>query len=211
MPEEKGLNYLAHVYLAGPQVTDRVGGLLGDFVKGPLPCGLPPDLASGVELHRFIDRYTDQHPAFMRSRQRISPSRRRFSGVMIDLIYDHFLARHWCCFCDEPLLLYTQAFYQSLEDYRDWLPANLLAILERMRQNNWLAAYADLAVIGRALDQIGIYRIQRSNPLVGSLSELEAHYAELEQDFWSFIPEVIQQVNGWRQARLAEGRGGDSC
>ncbi len=205
------MNYLAHVYLAGPQVTDRVGGLLGDFVKGPLPCGLPPDLASGVELHRFIDRYTDQHPAFMRSRQRISPSRRRFSGVMIDLIYDHFLARHWCCFCDEPLLLYTQAFYQSLEDYRDWLPANLLAILERMRQNNWLAAYADLAVIGRALDQIGIYRIQRSNPLVGSLSELEAHYAELEQDFWSFIPEVIQQVNGWRQARLAEGRGGDSC
>ncbi len=205
------MNYLAHVYLAGPQVTDRVGGLLGDFVKGPLPCGLPPDLASGVELHRFIDRYTDQHPAFMRSRQRISPSRRRFSGVMIDLIYDHFLARHWCCFCDEPLLLYTQAFYQSLEDYRNWLPANLLAILERMRQNNWLAAYADLAVIGRALDQIGIYRIQRSNPLVGSLSELEAHYAELEQDFWSFIPEVIQQVNGWRQARLAEGRGGDSC
>ncbi len=205
------MNYLAHVYLAGPQVTDRVGGLLGDFVQGPLPCGLPPDLASGVELHRFIDRYTDQHPAFMRSRQRISPSRRRFSGVMIDLIYDHFLARHWCCFCDEPLLLYTQAFYQSLEDYRNWLPANLLAILERMRQNNWLAAYADLAVIGRALDQIGIYRIQRSNPLVGSLSELEAHYAELEQDFWSFIPEVIQQVNGWRQDRLAEGRGGDSC
>ena len=205
------LNYLAHVYLAGPQVTDRVGGLLGDFVKGPLPCGLPPDLASGVALHRFIDRYTDQHPVFMRSRQRISPSRRRFSGVMIDLIYDHFLARHWRSFCDEPLLRFTQEFYLSLEDYRDWLPASLLAILERMRQRNWLAAYADLAVIGRALDQIGTHRIQRTNTLVGSLSELEAHYAELEQDFWDFIPEVIQQASGWRQARFAEGRVGGLC
>lgn len=205
------MNYLAHVYLAGPQVTDRVGGLLGDFVKGPLPCGLPPDLASGVALHRFIDGYTDQHPAFIRSRQRISPSRRRFSGVMIDLIYDHFLARHWRSFCDEPLLRFTQEFYLSLEDYRDWLPASLLAILERMRQRNWLAAYADLAVIGRALDQIGAHRIQRTNTLVGSLSELEAHYAELEQDFWDFIPEVIQQASGWRQARFAEGRVGGLC
>ena len=205
------MNYLAHVYLAGPQVTDRVGGLLGDFVKGPLPCGLPPDLASGVALHRFIDGYTDQHPAFIRSRQRISPSRRRFSGVMIDLIYDHFLARHWRSFCDEPLLRFTQEFYLSLEDYRDRLPASLLAILERMRQRNWLAAYADLAVIGRALDQIGTHRIQRTNTLVGSLSELEAHYAELEQDFWDFIPEVIQQASGWRQTRLAEGRVGGLC
>ena len=205
------MNYLAHVYLAGPQVTDRVGGLLGDFVKGPLPCGLPPDLASGVALHRFIDGYTDQLPAFIRSRQRISPSRRRFSGVMIDLIYDHFLARHWRSFCDEPLLRFTQEFYLSLEDYRDWLPASLLAILERMRQRNWLAAYADLAVIGRALDQIGTHRIQRTNTLVGSLSELEAHYAELEQDFWDFIPEVIQQASGWRQARFAEGRVGGLC
>ena len=205
------MNYLAHVYLAGPQVTDRVGGLLGDFVKGPLPCGLPPDLASGVALHRFIDGYTDQHPAFIRSRQRISPSRRRFSGVMIDLIYDHFLARHWRSFCDEPLLRFTQEFYQSLEDYRDWLPASLLAILERMRQRNWLADYADLAEIGRDLDQIGNHRIQRTNTLVGSLRELEAHYAELEQDFWDFIPEVIQQASGWRQARFAEGRVGGLC
>ncbi len=202
------MNYLAHVYLAGPQVSDRVGGLLGDFVKGPLPCGLPPDLASGVALHRFIDRYTDQHPVFLRSRQRISPSRRRFSGVMIDLIYDHFLARYWGSFSDEPLQLFTQGFYHSLDEYRDWLPVSLLAILERMRQRNWLAAYADLAVIGRALDQIGTHRIQRTNTLVGSLCELEAHYAELEQDFWDFIPDVMQQCSGWRQTRLAEGRGG---
>ena len=80
-----------------------------------------------------------------------------------------------------------------------------------MRQRNWLAAYADLAVIGRALDQIGAHRIQRTNTLVGSLSELEAHYAELEQDFWDFIPEVIQQASGWRQARFAEGRVGGLC
>ena len=193
------MNYLAHVFLAGPRVTDQVGGLLGDFVKGPLPAGLPPDLAAGVELHRFIDSFTDRHPIFRQSQQRLSASCRRFSGIMIDLLYDHFLARHWSHFSDVPLLRFTHDFYAALDQFQPWLPDALRTIQGRMRERNWLAAYAELSVVGRALDQIGQHRLRRPNPLVGSLQELESHYADLERDFWTFMPDIQRQSALWRQ------------
>lgn len=89
------MNFLAHTVLAGIDEADRIGGLLGDFIKGPLPAGLPPALASGVALHRAIDGYADRHPAFLASRARISSRRRRVAGVLVDLFYDHLLARDW--------------------------------------------------------------------------------------------------------------------
>ena len=82
------MNFLAHTVLAGADEADRIGGLLGDFIKGPLPAGLPPALASGVALHRAIDGFVDRHPAFLASRARVSPLRRRVAGVLVDLFYD---------------------------------------------------------------------------------------------------------------------------
>ena len=89
------MNFLAHALLSGEAEADRVGGLMGDFVKGPLPAGLPPDLAAGVALHRAIDSFADRHPAFAASRARVSPGRRRVGGILVDLFYDHLLARDW--------------------------------------------------------------------------------------------------------------------
>ena len=71
------MNFLAHALLSGEAEADRVGGLMGDFVKGPLPAGLPPDLAAGVALHRAIDSFADRHPAFAASRARVRPGGRR--------------------------------------------------------------------------------------------------------------------------------------
>ena len=79
------MTFLAHALLSGDAEADRVGGLMGDFIKGPLPAGLPPDLACGVALHRAIDSFADRHPAFVASRARISPERRRVSGVLVDI------------------------------------------------------------------------------------------------------------------------------
>ena len=100
------MNYLAHALLAGDHPADRIGGVIGDFVKGPLdplPAGLGPGLAAGVMLHRRIDSFADTHPAFLRSRGRVSAARRRVAGVMVDMFYDHFLARHWAHFSDQAL------------------------------------------------------------------------------------------------------------
>jgi len=97
------MNFLAHLYLADPQPLGLLGSLMGDFVKGPLGGRYPEPITRGIMLHRRIDTFTDAHAVVRASRTRISPGRRRFAGIMIDVFYDHFLARDWARYCPEQL------------------------------------------------------------------------------------------------------------
>lgn len=180
------MNFLAHAWLAGESPADRLGGLMGDFVKGALPAGLPPDVAAGVRLHRQIDVFAETQPAFLRSRARVSPERRRVAGVMVDMFYDHFLALHWEHFHDDPLERFSATMYALMDANGALLPPRLAAILPRMRESDWLGSYRSADVIAMALDRMAM-RLRRANPLTGSGAELLADYAGFEADFFEFI------------------------
>lgn len=187
------MNYLAHALLAGPQPASRLGGMLGDFVKGPLDSfagHYPPAVVAGIALHRRIDSYADQHAAFRGSRQRVSSLRRRFSGVMVNMFYDHFLARHWSSFCEQPLDAFTAEIYALLSNNESMLPARLADALPRMRADDWLASYRTVEAIGEALDRIARFRLRRENTLAGAVEELRADYAAYEADFRVFFADA---------------------
>lgn len=186
------MNFLAHAFLAGPAPADRLGAILGDFVKGPLPGELPPEVAEGVRLHRAIDSFTDAHPAFRRSRARVSPERRRYSGIMVDLFYDHFLARHWHDYHPQPLQDFTADFYALLASRSELLPSRLAALLPRMRADDWLGSYREIDSVGVALDRMAQGRLRQPNRLGGAVEELERHYATLEADFLSFFADALR-------------------
>ncbi|WP_313950189.1 ACP phosphodiesterase [Accumulibacter sp.] len=193
------MNYLAHALLAGADEDLRLGGLLGDFVKGPLvpaPRGLSAAVVHGLRLHRRIDSFADTHPAFVRSRLRISAERRRYSGIIIDMFYDHFLAVHWARFAQQPLESFAAGVYALLE--RRPLPERLAQILPRMRQENWLTSYRQPAAVGRALDQIAVHRLRRSSRLGGAGCELAVHYGEFERDFLEFFPAAMVFAESFR-------------
>ncbi|HEX9178819.1 MAG TPA: ACP phosphodiesterase [Burkholderiales bacterium] len=197
------MNFFAHAYLAGPDPADRLGGMLGDFVKGPLPAGLPGAVAAGVSLHRRIDSFADTHSAFRASRARVSAERRRYSGIMIDLFYDHFLARHWAEFSAEPLEDFTAGTYALLARHATLLPPRLAQVFPYMRREDWLRSYRELASVGEALDSMSRHRLTRPNPLAGAARELEADYAAFERDFRSFLPDALAFAGRTREARAA--------
>lgn len=200
------MNYLAHALLAGPIPADRVGGVVGDFVKGPLdplPAGLGPGLAAGVMLHRRIDSFADSHPAFRRSRGRVSAARRRVAGVMVDMFYDHLLARHWAHFSVQPLTDFTADTYRMIARHPEPLPAAFGLVFERMRAGDWLASYRDAAAVALALDRMAEFRLRRPNPLAGAGDELLADYAGLEADFFEFLPDALAFARGVTGARDA--------
>ncbi|MBL8495996.1 MAG: DUF479 domain-containing protein [Rhodocyclaceae bacterium] len=195
------MNYLAHALLAGPDPESRLGGLLGDFVKGT-PDGfdprLPPGVVAGIALHRQIDRYADTHPAFQASRRRVSAQRRRYAGVMIDMFYDHFLARHWLRYCSQPLGEFAEETYALLADHAAILPPRLRGMLPHMREQNWLVSYACAAGIGTALDGISRHRLTRPNPLAGGVDELLSGYGGFEADFDTFMAAAVAFAHDWR-------------
>jgi acyl carrier protein phosphodiesterase len=181
------LNYLGHLFLSAPDEDSLLGSMLGDFVKGPIAGRYPEAVARAIAAHRALDSFTDSHPSVQRSKARISPERRRYAGIMIDMFYDHFLARDWLEYHHQPLAQFSARVYALLERRYAELPDRLQAMLPHMKRGDWFSSYAEVEAIDAALNRLS-QRLTRSNPLFSSAQELRLHYAELEQDFRSFLP-----------------------
>jgi acyl carrier protein phosphodiesterase len=200
------MNFLAHALRAGPEPADRLGGMLGDFVKGPLDpaaAGLPRELVAGLILHRRIDSYAEAHAAFRASRARVSRERRRYAGIMVDLFYDHFLARHWARYSGQALEAFAADTYALLETHGALLPPRFARLFAAMRDEDWLAGYRSPAMVRLALDRMAAFRLSRPSPLAGAGAELEVRYGEFEQDFLAFFPDALAFAETVR--RLREG------
>lgn len=198
------MNFLAHALLGSAQPALRVGGLAGDFVKGVLPAGLPSDLAQGVALHRAIDVFADEHPAFLRSRARIGPVRRRYAGVLVDMFYDHLLARHWASFSAVGLEAFSEESYRLVAGRLGELPARFQSVFEWMREDDWLQGYAQRSRVGGAIDRMAEHRVRRENPLAGGIEELVAAEAGFEADFLAFFPDAQRFADRWSAVSRGE-------
>ncbi|MGD8429923.1 MAG: ACP phosphodiesterase [Ectothiorhodospiraceae bacterium] len=192
------MNFLAHLRVAGEDDTFRVGNLMGDFVKGRPEDRYREALARGVRLHRAVDSFSDAHPMHLRSRRRFRGPRRRVAGIAVDLAYDHYLARHWTRFSDEPLGQFTQRAYHALYRHHDELPERLQRLLPLMSGDDWLQSYVDLENVATALERMS-RRLSRPNALAASTQEIRANYGALEADFLAFFPQLLEFTADWRR------------
>ncbi|KAB7623706.1 ACP phosphodiesterase [Alkalilimnicola sp. S0819] len=189
------MNYLAHLYLADDEQS-LIGHLLADFVRGRVEnLDYPAGVLRGIRQHRAVDSYTDSHALVLRSRRRFSPGRRRYAGIIVDVCYDHFLARHWSRFAAAPLPRFCKDSYRVLRGARPWLPEPLPGVIARMSAHDWLGGYAELENVDRALHGIAA-RFRRPTPLAGAIDEISAHYTALEADFLGFFPQLRQFMAG---------------
>lgn len=191
------MNYLAHVFLQRSSPDLLIGGLLGDFVKGALDARFSPAVQEGILLHRAIDRYTDGHPIVRASTALVSPLRRRFAGILIDVFYDHFLACHWARYSEQNLEAFTHQVYATLAARSAEYPERLQRMLPYMTEQDWLASYMHIESVDAALHGIArrFQRYPRAAVLGDGVQELIQNYAALEQQFLEFFPGLIAFVN----------------
>ncbi|HEY8553470.1 MAG TPA: ACP phosphodiesterase [Burkholderiales bacterium] len=192
------MNYLAHLYLSHETPEAITGAMLGDFVKGRVPEHWGPEVRRAIALHRAIDRYTDSHPAVVASRALISPERRRFAGILIDVFHDHFLARDWPRYHPRPLAEFTRTVYRVLLPQRARLPERLRRMLPAMAADDWLASYARVEAVDAALRGIARrFRYpERARALGTAVAELERNYAPLAARFEEFFGDLRSYVAG---------------
>ena len=198
------MNHLAHALLAGPSPGLVLGGLMGDFVKGRIGDEWSAEVRAGLLLHRRIDTFTDAHPLPQRSRRRIGPRRRRFAGIIVDMCYDHFLAREWSRFSTRALPAFCLDLYATLEDAAAQLPPRLARIAPRMAAEDWLGSYANLAALGQALDGIASRRASIA-PLAGAAEDIAADYEGFRSDFLAFFPLLMRFCEDERR-RIGESQ-----
>ncbi|MFP5423378.1 MAG: ACP phosphodiesterase [Gammaproteobacteria bacterium] len=191
------MNYLAHLHLGGDAPAQLLGSLYGDFVKGPLAGQWPADIEAAIHLHRRIDVFTDSHPLQAQARARFAIERRRYSGILLDVFFDHCLALNWADYAAEPLPSFAGRVYQVLAA-ESRLPERLAHIAPRMAAQDWLGSYREFAVLEQVLAGID-RRLSRPGLLAGGAAELERLYQPLLDDFRQFYPEL--------QAFVARERG----
>jgi acyl carrier protein phosphodiesterase len=184
------LNFLAHAYLCRQDDDLMLGSLAGDFVKGDIRARFSGNLAHGLWLHRKVDSWCDTHPAYRASRARISPMRRRYAGVIVDIFYDHLLSRNWTRYCATPLPLFIEEVHGTVAPNLHRLPGDFARIAPLMMEQGWLASYGCLEGIASTLARMG-RRLGRPNPLPGSADDLVEHFDALEADFLAFFPDCI--------------------
>jgi acyl carrier protein phosphodiesterase len=199
------MNFLAHALLAGDDAALVVGGVVGDWIKGPLPGCLPPDLARGVALHRAIDSHAETHPAFRRSRARVSPARRRYSGVLVDIFYDHLLARDWECIHHQPFAAFRAGVYGHVTERLADLPQDSHYALKLMASEDWFHGYAEVDGVADVLARMA-RRARRPNPLAGGEAEFLADGEGFRSDFGPWLAESLAFTANWRAANALPWR-----
>ena len=194
------MNWLAHLLLAEANPESRLGNLLGDLVKGVERQSLAPCLQRGVKCHQAIDIFTDGHLIVKRSKKRISAKYRRFAGILIDVFYDHILANNWQDYSDIPLTEFTSTVYDSWADQIDFLPVYARGVIRQLIDEDWLGSYSSLEGVENTLIRLSwklSRRRKRQFDLTPAKKELTQNYAELEQDFQQFFPQLILYIANW--------------
>lgn len=170
-----------------------IGNFIADFVKGKKKDDYPDEIRKGIELHRFIDHYTDHHEVVLKSIRRIHDSQEKYSGVVVDILYDHFLAANFSYYSAIPLQDFSQKTYSILQSNLNILPEGVHYFLPFMIERNWLLNYATIDGIGRALAGLS-KRVKYENKMHEAVLDLQAHYHDLESDFRIFFPELMKAV-----------------
>ncbi len=187
------MNFLAHIYLSGSNQLIQIGNFMADGIRGKDYESYSTDIQKGIMLHRAIDTFTDAHPIFRRSTKKLHERYHHYSGVIVDIFYDHFLAKNWNQYSDVPLAIYTATLYKALQDNYDSLSERAKRILPIMMREDWLTIYATIEGISHILKQMD-RRSGNKSGMQYSVAELMQFYEAFEVEFKQFFEEMREHA-----------------
>lgn len=184
------MNFLAHIYLSFGDKEITIGNFIADSIRANKYQHLPERVQHGILLHRAIDTYTDSHDIPKKSSKRLHRNYSHYSRVIVDIFYDHFLAKNWYRYSDIPLAVFVDEFYDLLEDNYEILPVGVQRMMPHMIADNWIFNYAKMDGIGKVLNGMN-RRTKNKSKMNYAILDLETHYQEFEEEFSLFFDELI--------------------
>ena len=187
------MNYLAHLFFAKKDPFSMVGNLMGDFMKGVDIIQLPPSVALGIQNHQMVDAFTDSHQSVSALKNCLSPDRKRFSGIITDVMFDYFLIKHWHRYSGMNFYHFVDQVYPELLDNIAIMPKTMATVVKRMVDMDWFRSYGSLKTMGYVFDRMS-QRIRFENKLSGAIDEVVDYYNVYESTFLLFFPQLIDHV-----------------
>lgn len=171
-----------------------LGNLLGDFVKGSKFVGIPDELQKGIMLHRRIDMFIDHHPLILDLQSEISEHLPKVSGIAIDLIFDHLLAKNWSSFNNEPLQEFLDSFYEYAFSYKKPLPEKYVFFLNRLKEHNFISKYKEPYALDKSSEFLS-NKLSFPNKLKQTRTVFENNEKRFQETFDLFMKEAIEKFS----------------
>lgn len=187
------MNWLAHAFLSKRNIEFRIGNILPDLVSISEVRKFPAAYQEGVLCHRVIDRFTDAHPIVKAGISRMPPEYKRYGGVLTDVFYDHFLAKHWPSFSPVSLHKFSQHFHEDLILISDELPRDIFNHFQRILKNRLFESYQHVDGVALALQRID-GRLKRPANLGAAVAILNEQYELYENEFTEFFAELREHI-----------------
>lgn len=188
------MNFLAHIYLSGNDDLLKIGNFIADTVRGKQYLDYPQAIQQGILLHRKIDSFTDQHPIFRSSKKRLFPEFGHYSGVIVDIFYDYFLAKNWSYYSDVPLKKYAKDFYKLLQQHKHLLNERANLLIHYIVKENWLESYQTLEGIEKIFYQMD-RRTDFRSKMQFATDFLSKNETDFEHEFFVFFQNIRTEMN----------------
>ncbi|NIY48371.1 ACP phosphodiesterase [Cedecea colo] len=185
------MNFLAHLHLASLAQSSLLGNLLADFVRGNPDDSFAPDIVAGIYMHRRVDALTDGLPEVTTAKRWFRPETRRVSPITLDVMWDHFVSRHWSTLSPQiGLAEFIAHARANIEPHLPDTPPRFINLNNYLWEERWLERYSDMAFIANVLNGMASRR-PKLGALRASWQDLEDHYEPLEELFWQFYPRMM--------------------
>jgi len=187
------MNYLAHIFLSGNDDDVLIGNFIGDYVKGREYNSYPPSIKKGILLHRRIDTFTDRHKVVHQSMSYFAPKYHKYAGIIIDILYDHFLANHWEKFSPQPLSISKENLFDCLKKNYAILPERVQFFVPSFIKNDWIEIYSSVEGIINVFTRMSM-RTTLPDQSEFAREVLRKYYIQLQSEFLTYFPDIIRYV-----------------
>lgn len=195
------MNFLAHIYLSGEDDKVKIGNFIGDHVKGRMFMMYPEKIRKGILMHRHIDTFTDHHPLVHKAKLIFAPKYGKYAGIIIDILYDHFLARNWSEFSEIPLEQYVQNFHELLLNNKEKLPLTIQDFLPKLITSKRILSYQRTEGIEAVFSTMSRYTSLPDHTAF-AMKMFKEHYDYLDLNFHNFMHEIIEFVETNHEIRI---------
>lgn len=187
------MNFLAHLYLSGTNQKLSIGNFIADAVRKKQWSTFDKEIVRGIKLHHEIDRYTDTHPIVLETKMRLRPTQGKYSPVVADILYDHFLSANFYRYSEISIEQFAENTYALLLENNAILPVAIQRMLPYMIEHNWLVAYGKREGLQKVFNGMS-RRAKFENNMKNSVADLYKHYTLFEKDFEVFFAELQKHV-----------------
>lgn len=190
------MNYVAHQYLSFGNTELQIGNLYGEVVRGKDYLTLQSGIQKGVLLHRRIDSFTDSHPIVKSSCNRFYPRYGKYAPVIVDVMYDYLLIKHWKNYSDQSFEDFVNECYELFRKNFESFPSRLQFIVQHLLKYDWFHNYATLEGVSKTLYGIG-QRSKFPNEIGTAVEEISEYENEFQKEFEQFFPELIAECRNF--------------